>query len=287
MDLGRDLSGATALVTGASSGIGAATARALAAEGATVVLAARREDRLRALADDLTESHGVEAIAVPTDVTDEDAVDALVEATVERTGGLDLVVSNAGVASGGDRGLPADDRGQLRRDVLSHPGGAPVPPRERRRPPRLRRELRRAVPPAVRPRLRRLEVVDTGVREVGRRAGRRRRRRHRRQPRRRPHGVQRRRRVVRRAVRPRRGRRTRGGGRRHRLRRDARPLGGERTRPLRPGQALAVLSAAVSWRGVNPLAPETRALVLVHGRGASAETIAALAWTAAGLDALG
>ena len=89
-------------MTGASSGIGAATARALAAEGATVVLAARREDRLRALADDLTASHGVRAVAVPTDVTDEDAVDALVETTVERVGGLDLVVSNAGVASGGD-----------------------------------------------------------------------------------------------------------------------------------------------------------------------------------------
>jgi NADP-dependent 3-hydroxy acid dehydrogenase YdfG len=102
MEIGRSLSGDTAVVTGASSGIGRETARALAARGANVALAARREERLTALADELSTDHGVGAAAVPTDVTDEAAVAALVETTAERFGGLDLLVSNAGVASGSD-----------------------------------------------------------------------------------------------------------------------------------------------------------------------------------------
>ena len=102
VDIGRSLADATAVVTGASSGIGRETARALAREGATVVLAARREERLSALAAELEDVHDAVAAAVPTDVTDEDAVGALVETTVERFGGVDLVVSNAGVAGGSD-----------------------------------------------------------------------------------------------------------------------------------------------------------------------------------------
>ena len=102
IETGRSLADATALVTGASSGIGRETARELARGGATVVLAARREDRLSRLADELATDHGVEAAAVPTDVTSEAAVEALVETTVERFGSLDLVVSNAGVAAGSD-----------------------------------------------------------------------------------------------------------------------------------------------------------------------------------------
>jgi len=100
----RPLDGDAAIVTGASSGIGAATARALAREGADVALAARREDRLRALADEIESetSADVETAVVPTDVTDSAAVDALVEATVERFGGLDLYVNNAGLAYGSD-----------------------------------------------------------------------------------------------------------------------------------------------------------------------------------------
>ncbi|NHN49871.1 SDR family oxidoreductase [Halostella sp. JP-L12] len=98
MDSDSDaLDGRTALITGASSGIGAATARTLAADGANVVLAARREDRLAEIADEVENEYGVRAETVPTDVTDEDQVAALVETTVEEFGSLDAVVANAGL----------------------------------------------------------------------------------------------------------------------------------------------------------------------------------------------
>jgi NADP-dependent 3-hydroxy acid dehydrogenase YdfG len=90
------LDGTVALVTGASSGIGAATARALAAEGAAVALAARRKDRL----DDLAAAIGVaggRALVLETDVTaQQQAIDA-VDRTVAELGRLDTVVNNAGV----------------------------------------------------------------------------------------------------------------------------------------------------------------------------------------------
>jgi clavulanate-9-aldehyde reducatase len=86
-----DLRGRRVLITGASSGIGAATARTVAAAGAYVALLARRAERLRALAD---ETGGV---AVPADVTDRASVVAAVEAAAETCGGLDAVVNNAGV----------------------------------------------------------------------------------------------------------------------------------------------------------------------------------------------
>ncbi|WP_435552313.1 SDR family oxidoreductase [Natrinema sp. CGMCC1.2065] len=92
----------TAIVTGASSGIGAATCHELADAGANVVLAARSEDRLSDLAADLEADHGVEALAVPTDVREESAVDALLEAAVDRFGGIDVLVNNAGLARGSD-----------------------------------------------------------------------------------------------------------------------------------------------------------------------------------------
>jgi len=94
-----DLDGRVALVTGASSGIGREIARALAREGADVALAARREAALEELAAELD---GVETLVVPTDVSDESAVDAMVEATVDELGGLDIVVSNAGVGAPGE-----------------------------------------------------------------------------------------------------------------------------------------------------------------------------------------
>ena len=88
-----DLSGAVVIVTGASSGIGAATARLLHAAGAHPVLAARRKDRLGELSDELDG-----ALTVPTDVTDRTAVSRLVDATLERHGTIDGLVNNAGVS---------------------------------------------------------------------------------------------------------------------------------------------------------------------------------------------
>jgi len=88
-----------AVVTGASSGIGEATARRLADEGYAVTLAARREDRLDAVAADIEDAGG-DALVVPTDVSDADAAEALVDATVAEFGGLDVLVNNAGLAKG-------------------------------------------------------------------------------------------------------------------------------------------------------------------------------------------
>jgi NADP-dependent 3-hydroxy acid dehydrogenase YdfG len=92
------LDGQAALVTGASSGIGAEIARVLAEDGADVAVAARRTDELEALAEDIREEYDAGVEVVPTDVTDSDAVAALVEATVERFGRLYIAVCNAGLA---------------------------------------------------------------------------------------------------------------------------------------------------------------------------------------------
>jgi NADP-dependent 3-hydroxy acid dehydrogenase YdfG len=91
-----ELQGTVALVTGASSGIGEATARQLAAQGASVVVAARRKERLDELVREI-EDGGGSALAVPTDVTDQEQAQALVAAAAERFERLDIVVNNAGV----------------------------------------------------------------------------------------------------------------------------------------------------------------------------------------------
>lgn len=89
-----------AIVTGASSGIGAATARALGREGCTVVLLARRAERLREVADDIDG----ETPVIPTDVTDPEAVDHAVERTLDSFDRIDVLVNNAGIARGGPVG---------------------------------------------------------------------------------------------------------------------------------------------------------------------------------------
>jgi NADP-dependent 3-hydroxy acid dehydrogenase YdfG len=90
------LTGTTALVTGASGGIGAATALALAAQGAAVALLARRKDRLDEVAGRIRAAGGT-ALAIEADVTDQAQVAAAVEQTVRTYGGLDTLVNNAGI----------------------------------------------------------------------------------------------------------------------------------------------------------------------------------------------
>lgn len=94
--MAADLKGTTALVTGASSGIGEATARQLAAQGAAVVLVARRKERMETLAAEII-SAGGKAIVVPADVSKQADAVAAVERTVNELGRLDTLVNNAGV----------------------------------------------------------------------------------------------------------------------------------------------------------------------------------------------
>ena len=90
------LEGKVAVVTGASSGIGEATVRALAAEGAAVVAGARRKERLDGLVEAVTQDGG-KAIGVECDITDEEQAHDLVRRAVEEFGRIDILVNNAGV----------------------------------------------------------------------------------------------------------------------------------------------------------------------------------------------
>jgi len=94
------LKGKVAIVTGASSGIGEATARELASRGAAVVLAARAAEKLEALEREISASGG-RVLAVETDVSDRDSVEAMVERTVEAFGSLDILINNAGLGLSG------------------------------------------------------------------------------------------------------------------------------------------------------------------------------------------
>jgi NADP-dependent 3-hydroxy acid dehydrogenase YdfG len=90
------LANSVALVTGASSGIGAATATALAAQGATVAVLARRRDRLEELKDKIVGAGG-SALVVPADVADAEQAASAIDAVVAELGRLDIVVNNAGL----------------------------------------------------------------------------------------------------------------------------------------------------------------------------------------------
>lgn len=114
----RSLSGKVAVVTGASSGIGLATAQALADAGAVLVMAARSAERLEQAAHDL----GGAATAVATDVTSTKEVDDLIAKTIQLHGRIDILVANAGIYAGGD--FVANDVAQLLRLIDTNVGGS-------------------------------------------------------------------------------------------------------------------------------------------------------------------
>ena len=95
--MSKNIEGKVVVITGASSGLGNATARHLSAQGGIVVLGARRVDLITALADDLA-AQGGKALAIATDVTHYDQVQKLVDAAVQTYGRVDVMINNAGVA---------------------------------------------------------------------------------------------------------------------------------------------------------------------------------------------
>jgi len=113
----RSLSGKVAVVTGASSGIGLATAQALADAGALLVLAARSAEKLDQAAGDL----GGAATAIATDVTSTKEVDDLIAQTIELHGRIDILIANAGIYAGGD--FVANDVTRLLRLIDTNVGG--------------------------------------------------------------------------------------------------------------------------------------------------------------------
>jgi NADP-dependent 3-hydroxy acid dehydrogenase YdfG len=94
--MSNNIEGKVVVITGASSGLGEATARLLSAQGASVMLGARHVDRLQAFADELTGSGG-QALAVTTDVTVCDQVKRLVDGAVQAYGRIDVMINNAGL----------------------------------------------------------------------------------------------------------------------------------------------------------------------------------------------
>jgi len=94
--MSKNIAGKVVVITGASSGLGEATARLLSAQGASVVLGARRADRIQSLADELT-GRGGKALAIPTDVTERDQVQRLVDAAMQTYGRVDVMINNAGL----------------------------------------------------------------------------------------------------------------------------------------------------------------------------------------------
>ena len=110
----QSLQGKVCVITGASSGIGEATARRLSEAGASVALGARRVDRLKTLVEEI-ESGGGRALAVPTDVSDESQAKALIEDAANELGRLDVLVNNAGLMLLGP--IEGADTGEWRRMI--------------------------------------------------------------------------------------------------------------------------------------------------------------------------
>ncbi len=116
------LDGRTAIVTGAGRGIGRAVSLALAAEGARVVAAARSADQIESCADEIRAAGG-EALVVQTDVTNDEAVAALTQTTIDAYGQIDVLVSNAGGPEGTGRLWqipPAEWRQCMEVNLTSH-----------------------------------------------------------------------------------------------------------------------------------------------------------------------
>jgi short-subunit dehydrogenase len=113
--------GKTALITGASSGIGRAFAHALAQRGVSVVLVARSEERLRALATELSERHGIRTEVIPVDLSQEDTIRQIQLEVQQRGLVIDLLVNNAGFATNGyfETLSPERDHDQVMVDVTA------------------------------------------------------------------------------------------------------------------------------------------------------------------------
>lgn len=99
MNLCFRVGGQTAIVTGASSGLGVTFAETLAECGVNLVIAARRYEKLAKVADSISSRHGAKVIPVRTDVTQEDQVITMVKTAVEEFGSLEILVNNAGIAT--------------------------------------------------------------------------------------------------------------------------------------------------------------------------------------------
>ena len=98
------LEGKTAIITGANSGVGAATALRFAKEGANVVISARRAEALEAVAAKITEAGG-KVLCIPSDISKDEDCKALAAAAMEKFGAIDILVNNAGVLDSGLRGI--------------------------------------------------------------------------------------------------------------------------------------------------------------------------------------
>ena len=111
-----DIEGQTAIVTGASSGLGVCFAEALVECGVNLVIAARRNEKLVKVAEDLTREYGVKVVPVQTDVVQEDQVIKMVKTAVDRFGSLQIIVNNAGIGALNPSADMPNDQEQIRKN---------------------------------------------------------------------------------------------------------------------------------------------------------------------------